>query len=240
MPLFISRHFVDSLPEDPFAGILAIIAEFRSLMAAPQEVPRDTTFQRRRRYWIAQEACALLSTYLEREAFDIRPPQLSDEVSDSTDESLEAAVIEVAHFMNTLESDIKSQTSLGRSECLERVFGSALRPAIWVKFSGQDLHNIRRLLDLLREPIRVSPDLSQTQRCRLLGRIDRLAGELRPQMPDLSLFWGFVIEMSLLVRPPSEDVPLLAPKMKELFGVLWSAQARAFGLSPNTPFEVLG
>jgi len=37
MFLSISRHIVDSLPEDPFEAILVIIRDFRQVMAALEE-----------------------------------------------------------------------------------------------------------------------------------------------------------------------------------------------------------
>lgn len=64
--------------------------------------------------------------------------------------------------------------------------------------------------------------------------------EFGPRTYDLSLFWGFVVEMSLVFRPPSKDARLLAPRMKELIAMVWSAQAQAFGLPPNAPFGLLG
>lgn len=240
MFLFIGRHFVDSPPEDPFDGALAIIAEFRSVMAIPQDIPRDPMFQSRRRYWIAQEACVLLSVYLEREGFGTTVPQLSDDAIGWDRESLEEAVDGAVRFMNSLESDIRAQRNLGRFERLRQAYSTEVGPAIVVTFSEQDRQCIRDLLDFIRELILVSPDLARTHRKRLLTRIERLSGEFRPEMHDLSLFWGFVAEVSLLVCPPSEDAQSLVPLMKGLIGYVWSAQARAFGLPEDTPWRFLG
>ncbi len=79
MFLSISRGIVDSLPEDPFEAILAIIADFRHVMIVVDESFAATELRDRQRYEIAREACALLSAYLKREGFAIPTPQLPRE-----------------------------------------------------------------------------------------------------------------------------------------------------------------
>jgi hypothetical protein len=76
MFLSISRQIVDSLPEDPFKAILAIISEFRRVMSAAEQALAARELRDRQRYEIAREACGLLSAYLRHEGFAIRPPRL--------------------------------------------------------------------------------------------------------------------------------------------------------------------
>jgi hypothetical protein len=74
-----SRKIVDSLPEDPFEAILAIIADFRRVMAIVDESLSAKELRDRQRYEIVREACALLSAYLKREGFAIIIPRLPHE-----------------------------------------------------------------------------------------------------------------------------------------------------------------
>jgi hypothetical protein len=213
--LFISRQLVDSLPEDPFEGVLAIIADFRHALAVVPGLPGNEAFQDRKRYQIAQEACALLSVYLKREGFAIAPCQLPYGYDRPAQEQKEA-VAQVIQFMNKLETDITAQQRANRSEYLQEAAAAALGPALLFEFSEEDLCRIWAILASLRDLVYVSPHLESAHRRRLLKRIDALVGEFRPQTYDLSLFWGFVAEISLLFRPRSEDAPLVAPKVKEL------------------------
>ena len=237
--LFISRQLVDSLPEDPFGAILAIIADFRHALAMVAGLGGDAAFQDRKRYEIAQEACVLLSVYLKQEGFAITPPELPYEHDGSAEEQKQA-VAEVIQFMNSLGSDITVQQHVNRSEYLREAASAVLGPALSIEFSEEDLGRIGALLASLRDLVYISPHLESAHRRRLLKRIDALVGEFRRQTYDLTLFWGFVADMSLLFHPRSEDAPLLASRMKDLIRIVWSAQAKMFGLSPNIPLRLLG
>jgi hypothetical protein len=142
--------------------------------------------------------------------------------------------------MNRLEIDIQAQRQLRWTEDLEEVYAAALGPALQIEFSEEELHHIWGLLASVRDLVSISPDLASTRRRRLLKRIDRLVVELGREIHDLSLFWGFVVEMSLVFRVPNKDAALLAPSMKELMQIVWSAQAKAFDRPPNTPLRLLG
>ena len=76
MFLFMSRQIVNSLPEDPLEGILAIISDFRHTVAVVGESLATKEMRDKQRYEIARQACGLLSVYLKREGFAIRTPQL--------------------------------------------------------------------------------------------------------------------------------------------------------------------
>jgi hypothetical protein len=239
MFLLVSRQLVDSLPEDPFQAVLTIISEFRHAMSAVTEAGGDKALQDRKRYQIALEVCSLLSVYLKREGFNLTPPQCPYEYGQSAEEQ-RRVTLDVVHFVNELASDIQAQRRLGQSEFLEQAFDAALGPAVLIEFAEQELYRIWDLLASLRGLVSISPHLKPPHRRRLLQRIERLVGEFRQETHDVSLFWGFVVEMSLLFRPGSEDAYLLAPPMKELTRIVWSAQAKAFGLPPTTPFKLLG
>lgn len=239
MFLFISHQFADSLPEDPFDGILAIIAAFRRALSVVPESASDTALQERKRYRIAQETCAFLSAYLKREGFAITVPQLAYGYDKPAEEQRDA-VAQVIQFVNKLETDITSQKHVGQPEYLQAAASAALGPALPLEFSEKDLRRIWTLLTEFRESIPISRDLEPAQKRRLLQRIDRLVGEFRQKTYDLSLFWGFVVEMSLLFHPRGEDGSVLAPRMKELMEIVWSAQAKAFGIPPHTPLRLLG
>ncbi len=142
--------------------------------------------------------------------------------------------------MNRLEIDIQAQRQLRRSENLEEAYATALGPALQIEFSSQDHHHLQGLLASLRDLVSIAPDIPAAHRRRLLKRIDRLMVELSREIHDLSLFWGFVTDMSLVFRAPNRDTALFAPKMKELMQIVWSAQAQAFGRPPNLPLRLLG
>ncbi len=238
MFLFITRQLVDSLPEDPFEAVPAIIAAFRHALSKVADLPGDEAFHDRKRYQIAQEACAFLSAYLKREGFALTAPQFPYGCDWPAHEQREA-VAQVIRFTNRLETDVAAQQHLSRSEYLQEAAGAALGAALLFEFSEEDLVRIWGLLSSVRDLVSIASCLEPAHRWRLLRRIDRLVGEFRRQTYDLSLFWGFVAEMSLLFRPRSEDATLLTPKVKELIRMVGAAQAKAFGRRPDTLFWLL-
>ncbi len=243
MFLPLSRQIVDSLPEDPFEAILAIIQDFRREMAVVEESFTARELRDRQRYEIARQVCALLAVFLKREGFAIIIPQLPYEkgqIGGERARAREEAVTQVIRFINRLEIDIQAQRQLRHSENLEEAYSTALGPALQIEFSPQDLHHLQELLASLRDLVSIAPDVPSDHRRRFLKRIDRLMVELGRETHDLSLFWGFVAEMSLVFRAPNKDAALLAPRMKTLMQIVWSAQAKMFGRPSNTPLRLLG
>jgi len=243
MSVFIEQKFIESLPEDPFDAILVIVGVFRDVMSAVMELPGPWAYTQRRQYEIAREVCALLSTYFKREGLALLPPptQLTRRSEEeATEEERRRAIGETVHFMSRLEGMVRAQRQTSLFAELEQTFNSAWGPKACCEFSQDELDSIEMLLRLLRALVLASRTAGAAHAARLTRRIDRLAAELRAKTYDLSLFWGFVAEMSLVFSAPSEDSRRVAKEMKRLIRIVWSAQARSLARPPDTPFRLLG
>lgn len=240
MYLILTRRLIDSLPIDPFDAIRAIIAEIRSVLAAVPEPRGDRTYWGIRQYQVCQEASALLTVYLEREGFAIHPPQLIADHSELNELQRKEAVRRFMRFMDTLQTDIEQQKCIARFEQLRQTADTLMGPEIHSTFTNEELaclqESLRRLTDLLA----VASELDPAHTKRLIRQLERVRSEFRAITYDLSHFWDFVVEASLVLLSPGKDARELVAEIEKLIAMVWPAQAKALGRPGNTPFALIG
>jgi hypothetical protein len=240
MYLLLSRRLVDSLSIDPYDAITVIIAEARHALSTVPEFRSDKTYQERRQYEILQEACALLTVYLEREGFAIRPPQLIADYSELNEQLRKETILQFLRFMNTLQTNIEQQRRVGRFEQLRQAAEALTGPPIRCEFSDKELACLQDTLHRLGETIAAGRELDPGYAKRLVQQIERLRSEFRAITYDLSPFWGFVAEASLVLCSARKDIRELVAEIEKLVAIVWPVQAKALGRPANTPFAFIG
>jgi hypothetical protein len=240
MYLLLSRRLVDSLSIDPFDAITVIIAEARHALSTVPELRGDKTYQERRQYEILQEASALLTVYLEREGFALRPPQLIADYSELNEQLRKETILRFLRFTNTLQTNIEQQKRVGRFEQLRQTAEALTGRQVRCEFSDEELACLQGTFHRLRDSMAVASDLDAVYAKRLVQRIERLRSEFRAMTYDLSLFWGFVAEASLVLCSAGKDVRELVAEIEKLIAIVWPVQAKALGRPANTPFAFIG
>jgi hypothetical protein len=240
MFLFLSRRLVDSLPLDPYDGILTIIAEIRRALSAVPEFGGDQAYQEGRQYRILQEASVLLRTYLEREGFAIRPPELPWDPAQLNEPQRKEAVGRFLRFLDRLQTDIEQQKLVGRGEYLQQAVEGLMGAGTHYAFTDAELARIQDSLSRLRGLVAIAGELNPAHAQRLVRQIERLRNEFRAITYDFSHFWGFVAEASLVFWSGKEDIRAIVAEIEQLVAFVWSAQAETLGRPGNIPFAFIG
>ncbi len=229
--VFFSEQFIRSLPLDRFGSILAIVTAFRRML---RETPGD-----QKRYQMAQEACAILAGYLQREGFAITVPRLGPEYDVLDRQARLEKVSQVSKFMDELETDIKAQDHIDRFDLLLRESSALMGEDVCYDFSDEELGRIRKSLNEIKQLVLAGASLKPVHASRLVKSADRLDADLRLKTCDLSHFWGFIAEASLALRLAAKDVRPITDEVDKLVKIVWPIQAKAFGLPADTPFRLL-
>jgi hypothetical protein len=108
------------------------------------------------------------------------------------------------------------------------------------EFSEGDLKRIQKIINELRDLISATEDLEAEHKRRLLRRLEKLQSEFHKKVSDLDAFWGFLIEASITIGLMGENVKPMVDRIKELKEIIWPVQTRAYELSSDLPFKLLG
>jgi hypothetical protein len=142
--------------------------------------------------------------------------------------------------MNTLQTNIEQQRRVGRFEQLRQTAEALMGPPIRCEFSDKELACLQDTLHRLGEMIAARSELDPRYAKRLVQQIERLRNEFRAITYDLSLFWGFVAEASLVLCSARKDVRELVAEIQRLIAIVWPVQAKALGRPAHTPFAFIG
>jgi hypothetical protein len=236
--LHFDQEFIRSLPQDPFTAILTIVRASRRMLSEGADSLEAGAPQSERLYEIAQETCAIFTSYLQREGFAIVVPQLTRETYELGKKEMADKIQQVRRFLDKLQIDIEGQDHLGRFEQLTRESWALQEEEVRYEFPDEKLTRIRASLDRIRTLV-LAASLPPAHAGRLVKRINALQVNLRATTSDLSPFWGFVAEAYLVVRSPAPEVRSIAAAMEDLISIVWSVQAKAFGLSEDLPAPFL-
>ncbi len=236
--MYYDEQFVASLPDDPDSALLQIFEAFyencqQLSLSFDDEVPFD----------LVSQTHALLSAYLTRtgassvcadsDGSPVFLPQI-------TGEQVEDARA-FQRFIGIAENEIRQRVNRDTYSQARQKYGLMLGAAgFYYEFSEGDLNRIQKLVNELRDLIAASEELEDTHKRRVLKRLEKLQSELHKKVSDLDVFYGTVIELSVVARIVGENVKPLVDRIRELVGIVWPTQARAFDLPSDAPFRLPG
>jgi hypothetical protein len=235
--MYFDEKFVASLPIDPRRALLEITDRFHGAMSTIPE--KDTQTQ----YILVKEVMAFLSAYFEREG-------LTDVCDDGQGSIYHLPAISgqfssdfqsIGRYLTVLRRDMTERIHRGDFEQTQQVFRLMLGTAgFHYEFSEGDLARIQKLVNELRGLIAGSGELEEGHKRRVLGRLEKLQSELHKRVSDLSWFWGELIEASIAARIIGENAKPIVDRIREIVGIVWPVQSRAFELPSDTPFKLPG
>lgn len=233
------QKFVQSLPRDYRWAVLAIVNEFFMHL----EQLNDNMANK---YSLTKETHALLSAYFQKQGpplahLDLGTLSESHVVLRPLTGEAAADVNTISQYLYGLRILIGKQVNLEGYETLHQQFSVMLDPTVFhYEFSEGDLTRIQTLVNELRDLIVASEELEERHKRRVLGRLEKLQSELHKKVSDLSWFWGEIIEASLAAKIIGENAKPIVDRIREIVGIVWPVEARAFDLPSDTPFKLPG
>ncbi len=107
------------------------------------------------------------------------------------------------------------------------------------EFLESDYKRLQELLNDLRTLTTESEQIEENHKRRLLRKIEKLQQELNKRMSNLDVLWGLVGEAGIAIGKFGEDVKPFCDRLREIFIIVVSTQARAHGL-PESVIPLLG
>jgi len=223
--MYFDENYVMSLPDSSLAAILRILEDF-SLQYKQLPAGDDTEYE------LVKEVCALLSAYVDREGIKYSVPTPTGDRQQDIKNTLE--------FVGTQKKVLRTQVTKLGFEQSQQVYRLMLGRGFHYELSEGDLARVQRLINELRDLITASGKLEPAHKQRVLNRLEKLQSELNKRVSDFDRFYGTLIELSIAARIIGENCKPIVDRIRELAGIVWPVQARAFDLPSNTPFRLPG
>ena len=241
--MYFDDEFLETLPEEPYAAIVAMCDKFdyiyndrrkeeqtyRLLKTTAYEPPAMSTEER---FDLVLEVFALIANYSETHGLEITIPQISDYEDDDLRKSCE--------FISSLRDSSEKEARARQFYRYRSLFGTKLGTTFCYEFSAGDLEQVQDRVDKLRGLISESQEFREDHKNRLLNKLEKLQSELHKRVSDLDRFWGFFIDASIVLGQVGENAKPMVEVIKEIVGLIWPAQTRAYELPSNLPFKLLG
>ena len=218
--------FIKSLPEDPFDALPIICNKFFETSIL---LPRSDT---KAQYDLAQEACAFITIYSDIKELKLKAPVIGGDPQADT-----KVIVE---FITKVRKDARRRSHQSQYERYKNIFGTKFGKVFHFEFSEGDLKLIQELINELRDLISTTEELEEGHKHRLIKKLEKVQSELHKSVSDLDRFWGFCVDLSLVVGMMGENAKPTVDLVKKIVDIIWPAQTRAYELSSSLPFKMLG
>ena len=227
--MYFDEEFLKSLPDDWVYAITKIAIRFDRFMNRYKHEPLE---QRN----IVKEVQILLQVFCRKNRLSPRVPTLTG--------TTKANTANITRVIEKLCADAKKhidkQTEVKKLNHYKNVFEIALENVFHFEFSEGDLERIQQLINELRDLISKTKELKQKHKQRLLSKLEKLQSEFHKTVSDLDRVWGFIIEASIVLGQAGENIKPMVDRIRELIGIIWPTQTRAYDLVSSLPFKLLG
>jgi len=227
--MYFDEEFIKSLPDDWAYAIENITYRFNVII-------NDNDLGIQAKHSAAKEVLMLIKVYSKKHKLNRPIPTISGDQ--------EADITSAKNLMNELhyisERHIRRQSQENELKNYENIFEIALLDKFHYEFSEGDLKKIQELLNKLRALIPDTKDLEEDHKRRLLKKLEALQSELHKKVSDLDRFWGFFIDASIVVGKMGENAKPMVDIIKQIVSIIWPTQTRAYELSSDLPFKLLG
>ena len=214
---------IESLPDDPREAVISVCTEYSKHI-------RDYQHNSDEEYQFALKGYAFLDVLLDTKGLKAEKLEITG--------AKEKDVQTIRNFINKLKNDMHIKIRRSTYDDYRSAYTMKFGTVFHYEFSEGDLKRIQKLVNELRDIISVTEELESEHKQRVLRKIEKLQSELHKKIKDLDLFYGTIIELSVTARIVGENFKPVVDRIRELVGIVWPVQARAFELPSDAPFEL--
>ena len=223
----LARYVADTLPDDPFDAItyvLANLVEIRNVNEAQGRDLADFHNAYLAFYALWQELMLLNGHHMKDFSFSVDKRQNIDRIRDEIDKSSQEIL---PRLVERSFDDISS-------EFKEKIGGK-----FYYELSDEELSDIQRLLNELRELIAQSGDLDTRHKRRLMKRLEGLQRELHKQVSDFDHVWGLLVESAAYLGRAGDKGKPITDRLRDLKEIFWNNVKQRESLPPAQKFPEL-
>ncbi|NQT00969.1 MAG: hypothetical protein HQ580_03005 [Planctomycetes bacterium] len=222
--MYFDDEFLESLPEDIPSAITAICERYLKVIYLPLSDEEKHT--------IIKEAFGLLAAYNEAYKLDLRIPRGEGE--------LEKDNLSANQLFEDLRNHFSQTIIQNEFDRYKNMYAAKLGKVFHYEISEGDLDLIQNLITKLRKLISTTDELGEDHRHRLIKKLEKVQSELHKRVSDLDRFWGFCIDLSIVVGSMGKNAEPAADLVKKIVAIIWPTQTRAYELPSSLPFKLLG
>ena len=223
----IDDDFVSNLPAEPFSAVKAVVEKYEGMV----EGCSIQEFREMER--AAIQLLAISTVILKKHSINIgvNAPNIGHDVADNFG-ILNVYFQALSQTIQRLDTQNFYFASVARYE-------SELDVGFQYEFSEGEIERLQSLINELREAIGVAEYLDEDHRRRLLGRLEKLQGELHKRVSDLDVFLGVVVQIGAVGKRAGEDAKPLVDRAREIGEIVAGVFRRAEKLPPGPEFPLL-
>ena len=215
----------DSLPEDEFERIEAIVA----LYEAAEKTDLDALLDLHAQLYSAID----VSRYR-----DLEYEHCYEDIDFDTDDE-----DEIVNFIEECFDEVRNTIMVRerRRRSYERHLSKYANQFVNFRyeFTKDDKERAHHIISELRRLLSSSKVFEEKHRRRLLIKLERLQKELHLTVSSMDHFWGLIGDAGVALGKFGDDVRPLVERIRELADIAWRTQANAEGLPRNAPFPQL-
>jgi hypothetical protein len=222
--MYFDDEFIESLPDDPREAVLAACENYDYHASFAQDL--DTKHE------LALEGHAFIGVFLKSRGISAGSITITGKAKDDVEA--------VNTWINDLIKSMKTKLSRSSYEDLTNIYSIKLGTAFHFEFSDGDLKQIQKLINELRDLISATDEIASDHKQRLLKKLEKFQSEFHKKVSDLDRFWGFFIDASIVVGIMGENAKPMVDVIQKIVKIIWPTQTRAYELSSDLPFKLLG
>jgi len=180
---------------------------------------------------------SLLNAYYEEHSDSLRsigsPPSIK--LSGQKMQDIEAIVAELDNYGHKADLALNRLQATRFLEESKENYSTLLGSSFGYRFQDDELADIQRLIDELRQLIANAEIIDPGHKGRLLRKLEALQSELHETMSNLDRFWGFFGDLSFAIRKFGEALEPMTQRAGEIVDIVLRVQTRAEGVAPLLP-----
>jgi len=118
-------------------------------------------------------------------------------------------------------------------------FSNSLGNGFVYEFPDEDFDRIQELINVLRDEIKDCDLLEEEHRVRLLKKLEKLQGEFHKKMSNLDMFFGIMLDSSVVLGKVGENIKPLTDRMREIGEIALKIFCKSEGIPTNISLEPL-
>ncbi len=226
--MYFDEKFLKSLPEDSPSAIAAICDYYDSI---EDNLSKDED-ENENQQTLIKEAFGLIAAYSEANDLGIDVPPITGDFDEDYSNAND--------FFQEMQKYSSQGINQSEFEQYKNIYAARLGKVFHFEFSEGDLGLIQNLINELRELISTTEELEEDHRHRLIKKLEKVQSELHKRVSNLDRFWGFCIDLSIVVGLMGENAKPTVDLVKKIVAIIWPAQTRAYELPSSLPFKLLG
>ena len=133
----------------------------------------------------------------------------------------------IYHFFKNTKDELTQVVTNLALEKAKSKYSARFTQGFVYEFSQGDLDRIQEMINLSREEISKTSNLTEEHKQRVLKKLEGLQSELHKKVSDLDKCWGFIGELGVVAGKFGEDTKPFVDMAKEMASIVWKTQARA-------------